>query len=71
MISRRSSIVFILALYHLIAMLQSVMAVTTWCPRGLVTIMVSRMTISTPNTPIAVKTPIHVAVEILKLFERF
>ena len=71
MISRRSSIVFSFALYHLIAMLQSVVTVAPWCPWGLVTIMVTRMTISTPNTPIAVKTSINVAVEILKLFERF
>ena len=71
MILRRSTIVLIFALYHLIAMLQSVMTVAPWCPRGLVTIMVTRMTISTPNTAIAVKTSINVAVEILKLFKRF
>ena len=56
---------------HLIAMVQSVVTVSPWCPRGLVTIMVHRMTVPAPDAPIAVKTPVHVAVEILKLFKRF
>lgn len=49
----------------LIAMVQSVVTVSPWCPRGLVTLMVHRMTVPAPDTPIAVKTPVHVAVEIL------
>ena len=54
-------------------MVESVMVVTPWPPRRLVTtvtsLMMQRVTVRAPHAPVAVKTPVHVAVEILKLIK--
>ncbi len=57
-------------------MVESVMVVTPRSPRGLVTtvttvtsLMMQRVTVCAPHAPVAVKTPVHVAVEILKLIK--
>ena len=54
-------------------MVESVMVVTPWPPRRLVTtvtsLMMQRVTVRAPHAPIAVKTPVHVAVEILKMIK--
>ena len=54
-------------------MVESVMVVTPWSPRRLVTtvtsLMMQRVTVRAPHAPVAVKTPVHVAVEILKLIK--
>ena len=55
---------------HLIAMVHVVMLVPPWCTRGLVTLVMHRMTVPAPHTPVAMKTPVHVAVEILKMIKK-
>ena len=54
-------------------MVESVMVVTPRSPRRLVTtvtsLMMQRVTVRAPHAPVAVKTPVHVAVEILKLIK--
>ena len=54
-------------------MVESVMVVTPWSPRRLVTtvtsLMMQRVTVRAPHAPVAVKTPVHVAVEILKMIK--
>ena len=55
---------------HLITMVHVVVAVSPRRPRGLVTLVMQRMTVRAPHTPVAMKTPVHVAVEILKMIKR-
>ena len=54
-------------------MVESVMVVTPRSPRRLVTtvtsLMMQRVTVRAPHAPVAVKTPVHMAVEILKLIK--